>query len=172
MLFELDILCPEDLESYKRDMQEAFQKGAEAELTELDTETEAEILPEEDINRSLTAEGAAAYKAMLNGEIVGGAIVVIDESARKGHLDFLYVKHSTQSKGIGKMIWQAIEEKYPDIQVWETVTPHFEKRNIHFYINKCGFSAVEFFNPYHSSCDTSENTEREECFFRLKKVMG
>ena len=29
---------------------------------------------------------------------------------------------------------------------WELVTPYFEVRNIHFYVNKCGFHIVEFFN--------------------------
>ena len=30
--------------------------------------------------------------------------------------------------------------------MWETCTPYFEKRNIHFYVNKCGFHIVEFWN--------------------------
>ena len=28
---------------------------------------------------------------------------------------------------------------HPEVKVWETVTPYFEKRNIHFYVNRCGF---------------------------------
>ena len=32
---------------------------------------------------------------------------------------------------------------------WETITPYFEKRNVHFYVNKCGFHIVEFFNEHH-----------------------
>ena len=35
---------------------------------------------------------------------------------------------------------------YPDTKVWETCTPYFEKRNIHFYVNKCGFHIVKFIN--------------------------
>jgi hypothetical protein len=30
-----------------------------------------------------------------------------------------------------------------------THTLYFEQRNIHFYVNKCGFSIVEFFHPGH-----------------------
>ena len=26
---------------------------------------------------------------------------------------------------------------------------HFEKRNIHFYVNRCGFHIVEFYNSHH-----------------------
>ena len=32
-----------------------------------------------------------------------------------GHLDFLYVKSGTQSKGIGQMICNSIEEKHPEV---------------------------------------------------------
>ena len=45
-----------DIEQYKKDMQEAFQKGFE----EYFGKTEEIILPEEDINRSLTTKGAVA----------------------------------------------------------------------------------------------------------------
>ena len=37
-----------------------------------------------------------------------------------------------------------IEEKYPETKIWETCTPYFEKRNIHFYVNKCKFHIVEY----------------------------
>jgi len=37
---------------------------------------------------------------------------------------------------------------HPEVRVWETVTPYFEKRNIHFYVNRCGFQVVEFWNQY------------------------
>lgn len=38
---------------------------------------------------------------------------------------------------------------YPDTKVWETCTPYFEKRNIHFYVNKCGFHIDEFWCEYY-----------------------
>ena len=113
---------------FKKDMQEAFQKGAENEFENLDFE----ILPEEDINKSLETEGAIAYKAVMNDEIVGGAIVVIDELTQHNHLDFLYVKYGIQGKGIGKFIWSEIEKKHPNTKVWETVTPYFEKKKYIF----------------------------------------
>ena len=31
---------------------------------------------------------------------------------------------------------------------WETVTPTFEKRNIHFYVNKLGFHIVAYYNEH------------------------
>ena len=165
MNFQLLSLGTEDLEQFKKDMQEAFQKGAASELENLDVG----ILSEADIGKSLKAKGAAAYKAVVDGQMVGGAIVLIDETTCHNHLDFLYVNYGIQSRGVGKAIWNAIEEKYPDTKVWETCTPYFEKRNIHFYINRCGFSAVEFFNPYHKDLKSPDDMVGGDYFFRFEK---
>lgn len=163
MDFKLLPLCTEDLKQFKKDMQEAFQKGAESEFEDL----HEEILPETDIDKSLKKKGAVAYKAVIDGQMVGGAIIVVNETTLHNELDFLYVKYGTQSKGFGRAIWGAIEEKHPRTKVWKTSTPYFEKRNIHFYINSCGFSAVEFFNPYHTDQVLFGDMEA----FRFEKVM-
>ena len=156
-------LRTEDLIQFKKDMQEAFQKGAESEFEDL----HEEILPETDIDKSLKKEGAVAYKAVVDDQMAGGAIIVVDETTQHNELEFLYVKYGTQSRGVGRAIWRAIEEKHPHTKVWKTSTPYFEKRNIHFYINICGFSAVEFFNPYHSDPELFGDMEA----FRFEKVM-
>lgn len=160
-----------ELAEYKKEMQRAFQLGAEAEYGE----TDMQILPEADIDRSLSTDGAIAYAAVLNDDIVGGAIVVIDEQTQHNHLDFLFVKVGIQSKGIGQAIWSEIERLHPDTKVWETCTPYFEKRNIHFYINRCGFHAVEFFNSKHPDpheCGKPDmGGDDDGCMFRFEKVM-
>ena len=102
---------------------------------------------------------------------MGGAIVVIDELTQHNHLNFLYVKLGIQSKGIGKMIWDEIERLYPQTKIWETYTPYFEKRNVHFYINCLGFHAVEFFNPYHKDMSIPDEMIGGDYFFRFEKVM-
>lgn len=132
----------EDLIQYKKDMQEAFQKGFE----DVYGKTDDTILPEKDINNSLNNNGAIPYKAVVNGKMVGGAIVLINNDTQHNHLDFLYVKCGTQSKGVGKAIWDEIERLHPQTKLWETCTPYFDKRNIHFYVNKCGFHIVSFYN--------------------------
>lgn len=144
---ELEILQAEDIKKFKLDMQESFQMGAiEGNYPLQEGEI---ILPESHIERSLQQKQAIAYKVVHNGVMVGGAIVVLDRSKHMGNLDFLYVKHGCQGQGIGKFIWFAIERLHPDITIWETCTPYFEKRNIHFYINVCGFCACEFFHAGH-----------------------
>ena len=73
-------------------------------------------------------------------------------------------------------VWR---EHYPETKVWETCTPYFETRNIHFYVNKCGFHIVEFFNRYHpehydpemdDECD-GEQDEENDGMFRFEKKM-
>lgn len=167
MDFVLMPIEQQDIAAFKKDMQEAFQQGAAGEFDDLDVE----ILPEEDIDKSLSAQGSAAYKAVVDGKMLGGVIVVIDKSTQCNHLDFLYVKYGAQSKGIGKKIWDEIEKFYPETKVWETVTPYFEKRNIHFYINRLGFHAVEFFNPLHKDKNAPSGSECGDEMFRLEKIM-
>lgn len=166
-------LREQDKRQWKRNMQEAFQLSAEDAVGRID----GAILPEKDIDRSLATPGAAAYEALLDGAVVGGAIVVIDEDSRCNHLDFLYVKRGMQGRGIGQKIWRTIEGLYPETRIWETLTPYFDRRNIHFYINRCGFRAVEFFNSHHQDGDDSwerEHPRIDEALsgaFRFEKAM-
>lgn len=167
MDFRLITIEKEDMVDYKKDMQEAFQQGAMKEFNNLNVE----ILPEKEIDKSLSKKGAVAYKAVVDGKMLGGVIVVIDEITQYNHLDFLYVKYGTQSKGIGQKIWNEVERLYPKTKVWETCTPYFEKRNIHFYINRLGFHAVEFFNPNHKDPNIPDDMIGGDYFFRFEKVM-
>ena len=172
MRLQLIQIEEKDLPLFKSDMLEAFQLGAED--GGFPTYGQ-QILPEDDIERSISAKGAMVYKAVMNDQMVGGAIVVIDAVNHHGHLYFLYVKPGVQSKGIGQFIWYELEKLYPDIQVWETCTPYFEKRNIHFYVNRCGFHIVEFYNAH--NLDPQMSTEnfddgKANEMFRFVKVMN
>ena len=151
MAFELVKLTSDDIEQFEADMQEAFNKGAEYYSGQKE-----DVLPKKDIEESLNAKGAVAYKAMMDGEMVGGTILNIDHATGHNHLDFLYVKDGYQGKKISQQIWNKIEELYPKTKSWETCTPYFDQRNIHFYINKLGFHAVEFFNKYHKESGEEE----------------
>ena len=152
MDFKLLTMEQSDIENFKHDIQEAFQKGFENTFGK----TDETVLPECDIDRSLNAKGSIAYKAVVDEKILGGAVVVIDEETQHNHLDLLYVKYGAQTKGIGFEIWNAIEKLHPKTKVWETCTPYFEKRNIHFYVNKCGFHIVKFFNQFNPDPDDLE----------------
>ena len=99
MNIELVLMSDSDVVEFKENIQYAFQKGFEDMFGKCD-ET---ILPEKDIDQSLNGKGATAYKAVLDGETVGGVIVAINDETQHNHLDLLYVKSGTQGKGIGKL---------------------------------------------------------------------
>ena len=158
-------------------MQEAFQHGFQSYYKE---DNQWQVLPDKDFYQSLEAEGAEAYEAIdTDGQRVGGAIIAIDAAKHHGQLSFLYVKVGIQSKGIGQAIWKAIEALHPETEVWETCTPYFDRRNIHFYINRLGFHAVEFFNEYHPAPHMPEQfldkpsgrAEREQARLKVKAML-
>lgn len=164
MNFKLEILMEKELEKFKKDMQEAFQKGFE----DVYGPNEETVLPKKDIDQSLNTPGAIAYKAIVDNEMVGGAIIVIKEEIQHNDLHLLYVKYGMQTKGIGKMIWDEIERLHPETVVWETCTPCFEKRNIHFYVNKCKFHIVEYTREMN---DKGFIGDGEDGMFTFQKVM-
>ena len=60
---------------------------------------------------------------------------------------------------------------HPETEVWETCTPYFDRRNIHFYINRLGFHAVEFFNEHHPDPHMPEQFDQEDGLFKFEKRM-
>mgnify|MGYP001691254930 CR=1 FL=1 len=105
------------------------------------------ILPLSDIEESLNASGALAYRLLEDGNVVGNVILTVD--GHRGEVLLFAMKASVHSKGVGTRAWFAIEAAHPHVTEWSLQTPYFEVRNIHFYVNKCGFHIVEFFNEHH-----------------------
>ena len=160
----LEPLKDSDRDQFIKDNQEAFKYGATEEFGLRDSRFEE---PGETISRKTIEESldhGTAYRIMLDGRPVGGAIVNV--SGDKGDLDILFVSPGEHSKGIGYEAWCCIEKAYPQVRVWETCTPYFEKRNIHFYLNRCGFKITEFFNANHRDPD---NPDDDFEMFRFEK---
>ncbi len=169
-------LAPDDREQFILDNQEAFNYGALEEFGLRDNhfEEDEQIISRNTIEKSIN-EGEA-YRIIQNNEKVGGIVVKVD--GKHGELELLFVSPNVHSKGIGYAAWCEVEKLYPNVKVWETVTPYFEKRNIHFYVNRCGFHIVEFFNEYHLSENNPESLHHEELdkqftdgMFRFEKRM-
>jgi GNAT superfamily N-acetyltransferase len=156
------------------DNQEAFNYGALEEFGRRDDhfEEDGEIISRKTIEAAIDA--GEAYRIMQDGQPVGGAVIKVEGD--HGDLELLFVSPLVHSKGIGYAAWSAIEKLHPEVRVWETVTPYFEKRNIHFYVNRCGFHIVEFFNSHHPDPKDPDMTEQmDEQFpdgmFRFEKWM-
>jgi len=165
-------LTPDDREQFIRDNQEAFNYGSLEEFGLRDDhfEEDGEIISRETIDQSI--DGGEAYRIMQDGHPVGGVVIKVD--GERGNLDLLFVSPNAHSKGIGYAAWCAVEQLHPEVKVWETVTPYFEKRNIHFYVNRCEFHIVEFYNSHHPDPnDPDAEQEMDEQFpdgmFRFEK---
>ncbi|MBQ2253328.1 MAG: GNAT family N-acetyltransferase, partial [Clostridia bacterium] len=104
----------------------------------------------------------------------GGAILKINRKTNHNELEILFVSPEEHTKGIGYAAWQALEALHPETEAWETCTPYFEKRNIHFYVNKCGFQIDEFwceyFKPDHGVPDEGPDEGPDEMFRFIKRM--
>ena len=171
-------LTDDDREQFILDNQRAFKYGAMEEFGNRDDhmEEDGEIISRKTIEDSI--DGGVAYRIREDGRLVGGLVLTIDKETQHNHLDLLFVRPDAHSKGIGYAAWQEVERLYPETLVWETCTPYFETRNIHFYVNKCGFHIVEFFNSHHPDSHNPETGEENnyegedfDGMFRFEKRM-
>lgn len=174
----LPCLQPEDREQFILDNQWAFKYGAQQEFGMRDKRCEEgeEVISRKTIEDSIDGENAEAYRIVLDGKKVGGVVLRIDKDSAKGDLELLFVLPEVHSKGIGQAAWKAVEVMHPEIKVWETITPYFEKRNIHFYVNRCGFHIVEFWNKFQHGPAIPEEEESnwsmdDEMFVFRKEII-
>lgn len=169
----------DDREQFILDNQYAFKYGISVDFPphgeELHEDFDGEIISRETIAASI--DNGVAYRIQEHGQNVGGMVLNFNREYGKGDLELLFVTPDAHSKGIGFAAWQEVERLYPEIKVWQTETPSFETRNIHFYVNKCGFHIVEFYNSKHP--DPHDPETGEECYedtdggmFRFEKVMS
>lgn len=160
-------LTTEDREQFILDNQWAFKYGALHEFGARDNHLDAdgEIISRKTIESCLDAAGGEAYRILADGQAAGGVILSIDPATGHNHLEILFTAPELHGKGIGFGAWQAVEALHPETTVWETFTPYFEKRNICFYVNKCGFHIVEF------CIAAGDSEEGPDEMFRLQKVM-
>ena len=174
----LALLQENDREQFIKDNQWAFRYGAQIEFGMRDDRTEEgeEVISRSTIERCIDGENAETYRIVQDGKYVGGVVLSIDKKAEKGELELLFVSPDVHGHGIGQAAWKAVEELHPEIRVWETITPYFEKRNIHFYVNCCGFQIVEFWNKhFHGPAvpeEESGNWSEDDEMFVFRKVIN
>lgn len=166
----LEPLLPHDIADFKAELQNAFAVAVVEEFGEL---PDGPIPADKTLDAAIHAPDAVALRILRNGQNVGGAVLTINETHHNS-LDLFFVNAGEEGRGIGWKAWRAIEERYPKTITWQTHTPYFEKRNIHFYVNKCGFKIIEFFNRHHPEPDHGEPADLPEDggdAFQFEKVM-
>lgn len=170
-------LTEDDREQFILENQWAFKHGAMIEFGLRDDHLDGddEIISRQTIEHCIDEPDNETYRILHDGQRVGGIILKIDRQTHHNHLEILFVSPEAHGRGIGYGAWQAVEALHPETRVWETCTPYFEKRNIHFYVNKCGFHITEFLCAYHTRPDLTEipdgADEGPDEMFRFVKVM-
>ncbi|MDY3845591.1 MAG: GNAT family N-acetyltransferase [Eubacteriales bacterium] len=168
-------LMQNDIEKFILDNQWAFKYGAMIEFGERDNslDDDGEIISRKTIEHCIDEPNNVTYRIVAENKTVGGVILRIDKITHHNHLEILFVLPEEHTKGIGYAAWKAIEEMYSETKIWETCTPYFEKRNIHFYVNKCGFHIDQFwcehFQPDHELLRDDDDGPSE--MFRFIKIM-
>ena len=167
---KLDLLKSQDEEQFIKDNQAAFNYGAEQYFNEQELEEQHEedgqIISRETIINSIHQEGSIAYRIIADNKKVGGIIINIKKDF--GELEIFFVVPSCESRGVGQAAWKEVERLHPEIKIWETVTPYFEQRNIHFYLNKLGFHIVEFYTKFLKDKDMPKGMDG---MFRFQKII-
>lgn len=169
---------PSDRNQFILDNQEAFRYSALEEFGLRDNhfEEEGEIISRKTIERALDCSNGETYRIVYNGKNVGGLVLIINKLEYKGDLQLLFISPQYHSRGIGYAAWCEVEKLYPEIRLWETMTPYFETRNIHFYVNRCKFQIVEYFNshhpfPEHYEEGTNNDGDNNNMFRFEKKIL-
>ena len=160
-----------DLDDFVKRLQKAFTYATRSDFPDF----LGNIPPQRDVDEALDGENAEALSIVHEGKAIGGAVITGGEVRKT--LEFLFIDPDKQNLRLGQAAWQAIEARYPETQIWELVTAYHEKRNIHFYVNRCGFHIVEYFNKYHedpefSTEDAGDYPGSDEGLFRFVKVMS
>ena len=145
-----------------------MEKGTIITMTPLQKEDLPQFKREVRAAFSVTVE--EVFGSPENGPLPSDADIdgsLADAGRGKCSLELFYLLPEELGKGIGFRAWQTIEAAFPQTRVWELYTPCFDKRNVHFYVNKCGFCIVEYFNAHHPDPHGIPGVD----FFRFEKQM-
>lgn len=165
----LKIIQENEKEDFKNKIQESFAVAIQENFKN------PPLIPsDKDMEKTFNDFDNDIYFIYHNEEKIGGAVIKENKKTQRNSLELFFIFKDKHGFGLGLEAWKAIEKKYPQTKIWETITPYFEKRNINFYINKCGFHIVEFCNKYHQNKNIpipENDLPGTEDFFVFEKVM-
>ena len=117
----------------------------------------------------MLAEGKVVLAIYHSSKLAGGTVLSLDDASGCNTVELLFISADEKGQGLGTQVWHTIEGMYPETKKWELGTPYFLKRNIHFYINKCGFKITRYYNKWNPFI--SEGRVDDGDFFWFEKEM-
>ena len=112
----------------------------------------------EDLPKIFKQSNATLLDILADKNLVGGAVLIINVETQRNKLSLFFINEDFRNKGLGFSAWQAIENYFPDTKVWYTSTSWLDRRNLHFYLNKCGFVAFSIYG-------------KEDSYLAMEKVI-
>ena len=138
MTVELVPTRPDERELFIENLQAAFRRA-----------DGTDKFHSEDLPRFFDRTNAVLLNILADKKIVGGAVLILNHTTQRNKLSLFFVNADCRNKGIGLAAWRVIEKLFPATNVWETSTAWQDKRNLHFYLNKCRFKAVSIYSARH-----------------------
>lgn len=90
--------------------------------------------------RSMMTKASAYWKLLLDGQLIGGAIVFSYPRGRY-YLARIFLDPDYHRQGLGLRAMEALLAAYPEARVWRLETPPWNRRTGAFY-KKLGFRVV------------------------------
>jgi RimJ/RimL family protein N-acetyltransferase len=90
--------------------------------------------------RSMMTKASAYWKLLLDGQLIGGAIVFSYPRGRY-YLARIFLDPDYHRQGLGLRAMEALLAAYPEARVWRLETPPWNQRTRAFY-KKLGFRVV------------------------------
>ena len=120
----------------------------------------------EDLPRFFDRTNATLLNILADKQLVGGAVLILNHETQRNKLSLFFVNADCRNQGIGLAAWRVMEKLFPATKVWEASTLWQDKRNLHFYLNKCNFNAVSIYDARHPIQYTDK-----EVYLGLEKIM-
>jgi GNAT superfamily N-acetyltransferase len=105
-------------------------------------------------------KSATPFKISKDGKPIGGLNLFIKDNG-VNYLGNVFIDPELQGMGLGKTVWDFVEQTFPDTVKWQTDTIWFSRRNHHYYVNKCGFKIVRI----------ADAKDEETCGYHMEKEM-
>lgn len=72
------------------------------------------------------------YKISIGAQLLG-AIYYSEKKSGTGWINRVFIHPEAQNRGIGKRVFQIVEQQNPHIRIWGLDTPRWAVDNLHFY---------------------------------------
>lgn len=93
-----------------------------------------------DWQRAMMSRASAYWKLLLDGRLIGGAIVIGFPRGRY-YLARIFIDPDFHRQGVGTQAMRALLAAYPEARVWRLETPSWNTRTRAYY-EKLGFHVV------------------------------